>query len=76
LAAVSSLLLFLSTWYSWLYFSASGSNKIHRLGGFSIVNAWTFFNKRYDFLRLNRDKTGHDLFSFKLFQVSIILCIG
>jgi hypothetical protein len=73
LAAASSVLLILSTFYAYL-FSDSKANKIHELRGFSILNAWAFFNKRYDFLRSNFDKTGHDLFSFKVLQVSLCLC--
>jgi hypothetical protein len=33
-----------------------------------------FFNKRYNFLRSNFDKTGHDLFSFRVLQVSSHPC--
>lgn len=69
LGTVSSLLLVLYTSYAYL-FSGNNTNKIPELGGLSIVNAWSFFNRRYDFLRSNFDKTGHELFSFKFLQVS------
>jgi hypothetical protein len=65
-----SLLLVLSTSYGCFFASVSDA-KIHQLGGFSIINAWTFFIKRYDFLRTNFDKTGHNLFSFRVVQVSL-----
>jgi sterol 14-demethylase len=72
LAAVSSLLMGLLCTLLYAYFFSSGNdaNKIRALRGFSVVNAWMFFNKRYDFLRSNFDKTGHDLFSFKVLHVS------
>ena len=76
LVAMSSLLLVISTSYAYLFLSANDPKKIHQLGGFSFTNAWAFFNKRHDFLRSNRNKTGHDLFSFNVFQVSLILCSG
>ena len=73
LAVMTSFLLVISTSYAYPIFFANDTKKIHQLGGFSIVNAWSFFSKRYDFLRSNREKTGHALFSFKVFQVSISL---
>jgi sterol 14-demethylase len=66
---VSSLLLVLYASYAY-FFSGNNTNKIPELGGLSIVNAWSFFNRRYDFLRSNFDKIGHELFSFKILQVS------
>jgi len=75
LAALSvSLLLGLGTSYAYFFSSGNNPNKIHELGGLSIANAWTFFNKRYDFLRSNFEKTGQDLFSFKVLHVSLRLC--
>ena len=71
LTAMSSLLLVLITSYVYRIFSANDAKKIHQLGGISIFNTWEFFDKRYDFLRLNREKTGQDLFSFKVFHVSV-----
>jgi sterol 14-demethylase len=75
-AAVTGLLLVLGTLYArTVYSSNDDTSKVYQLGGFSIVNAWTFFNKRYDFLRSNFDKTGHELFAFKVLHVSLCLCI-
>jgi hypothetical protein len=68
LAAV--LVGLLGTFYAYFFSSDNDANKIHALGGFSVFNAWMFFNKRYDFLRSNFNKTGHDLFSFKVLHVS------
>jgi hypothetical protein len=65
-----SLLLILGTSYTHFYLSTVDKNDIPELGGFSIINAWTFFDKRYDFLRSNFDKTGEKLFSFRVLQVS------
>ena len=73
LGTVSSLLLVLCALAYAYLFSGNNKNKIPELGGLSIVNAWSFFNRRYDFLRSNFDKTGHELFSFKVLQVSTYL---
>jgi hypothetical protein len=76
LTVVSSCLLVFGTLYIYRFPNGNNAKKIHQLGGFSIVNAWTFFNKRYDFLRSNFDKTGHNLFSFNVLQVSSSLYNG
>jgi hypothetical protein len=71
LAAVIGSLLLLGTFYARRFVvSGNDGNKIHQLGGFSTVNAWTFFDKRYDFLRSGFDKTGLELFAFKILHVS------
>jgi len=57
--------------YAYIFVSGDDATKMHQLGGFSIINAWTFFNKRYEFLWSNFNKTGQDLFSFKVLQVSL-----
>ncbi|KIM88310.1 hypothetical protein PILCRDRAFT_253602 [Piloderma croceum F 1598] len=49
---------------------------MYQLGGFSIINAWTFFNKRYEFLWSNFNKTGQDLFSFKVLQHKVVAMSG
>jgi sterol 14-demethylase len=35
----------------------------------SIIFAWPFFTRRYDFLKSNFEKTGKNFFSFKIMQV-------
>ncbi|KIM74625.1 hypothetical protein PILCRDRAFT_828049 [Piloderma croceum F 1598] len=74
-AALSSLLLCLGISYVYL-FPGIDAAEIHTLRGFSIVNAWTFLNKRYDFLRSNFEKTGHNLFAFKIMQHKVIAISG
>ena len=37
----------------------------------TILAAWPFFTKRYDFLKENFQKTGRNLFSFKVLHVCI-----
>ena len=51
-------------------FRSSSNDNIYNLGGFRFVNAWVFFEKRYDFVRENFKKTGLKIFSFNLLQVS------
>lgn len=43
---------------------------IRELGGLSVMTAWPFFSKRYDFLVSNFKKTGEKLFQFRVLQVS------
>jgi sterol 14-demethylase len=68
---LAAVLLGLATSYAYTFVSGEDATKMHQLGGFSIINAWTFFNKRYEFLWSNFNKTGQDLFSFKVLQVSL-----
>lgn len=69
-AASSSLVILCTSYIYKLAFTARSDDKtIHALGGFSIANAWRFFTKRGDFLRANFEK-GHELYSFKVLQVS------
>lgn len=44
--------------------------QIRELGGFSILTAWPFFKKRYDFLTTNFQRTGQRMFQFYVMQVS------
>lgn len=70
--ALTGFLLLLGTSYTaGLCFSSHDAKKIHQLRGLSFINAWTFFNRRFDFLRSNFNKTGQDLFSFQILQVSV-----
>ena len=46
---------------------------IHELGGWSRFTAWPFFSRRYDFLHSNWEKTGQELFQFRVLQVSNLL---
>ena len=55
--------------YSALFPPAPNDTAIKPLGGFSIVTAWKFFDRRFDFLRANFSKTGQNLFSFKVLHV-------
>ena len=65
---LATALLVLSASYASLF--TENRAKIPALRGYSIVHAWAFFNKRYDFMRSNFERTGHSLFSFRVLQVS------
>lgn len=54
-----------------LLFRSSSDDKIYKLNGFYFVTAWSFFSKRYDFLKENFKKTGLKMFRFGLLQVSL-----
>lgn len=43
---------------------------VYDLGGIPIVTAWTFFTKRWDFLRGHFANTGGKMFRFRVMQVS------
>jgi len=62
--------------YSALFPTAPKDTAIQPLGGFSIVTAWQFFDRRFDFLRSNFSKTGQNLFSFKVLQHSVVAIKG
>jgi hypothetical protein len=64
------VLLCLGTIYVYISSGNLDVNKIYVLRGLSLVHAWSFFNERFDFLRSNFDKTGHELFAFKVLHVS------
>jgi hypothetical protein len=67
---LAAVLLGLVTSVAYISVSGDDATKMHQLGGISIINAWTFFNRRYEFLWSNFNKIGQDLFSFKVLQVS------
>lgn len=74
-ATQAALALFLGAGLSLLLsniVSKRGQGKIRDLGGISIVTAWTFFTKRYDFLRHNFKTKGYKMFQFYVLQVSVI----
>ena len=47
----------------------SKDSEIYELGYLSILTAWPFFRRRYDFLKSNFAKTGLNMFSFKVLHV-------
>jgi len=53
----------------YLAIPSSKDTNTHELGGLSILTAWSFFSRRFDFLRYNFALTGQDAFSFKVLQV-------
>ena len=48
----------------------SKDTEIYELGCLSILTAWPFFRRRYDFLKSNFAKTGLNMFSFKVLHVT------
>ena len=46
------------------------SDKIYDLGGISVLTAWNFFKKRFDFIRGNFKKSGGKMFRFWVLQAS------
>ncbi|KAF7979339.1 hypothetical protein HWV62_42761 [Athelia sp. TMB] len=66
-AAAGLLIVTLSTYrlQSTVQHDKSG---IYELGGWSRFTAWPFFSRRYDFLHSNWEKTGQELFQFRVLQ--------
>ncbi|KDQ52157.1 hypothetical protein JAAARDRAFT_40504 [Jaapia argillacea MUCL 33604] len=65
--------LFLITYYAYpTLFPKKGA--IHQLGGISILNAWSFFTKRYDFLRENLKKQA--MFQFWVLNHRVVALSG
>ncbi|RDB27059.1 putative lanosterol 14-alpha demethylase [Hypsizygus marmoreus] len=60
----------------WTAVLPSSKNNIYELGGFSILTAWPFFTKRYDFLRDNFRKSGQRMFRFRVLQHRIVALSG
>ncbi|KAF8993227.1 cytochrome P450 [Cyathus striatus] len=56
--------------FSWIRKDAT------ELGGYSVINAWNFFSKRFDFLWGNFNKTTGNLFRFKILQYSVVAIRG
>jgi len=53
---------------------SSSDDKINGL--FHLINAWTFFSRRYDFFRDHFTKTGLTIFRFRLLQHRVIAMAG
>ncbi|KAJ7739145.1 cytochrome P450 [Mycena metata] len=50
--------------------------EVHELGGFWLPNAWSFFTRRYDFVRDNFRRTRQKLFQFRVLQHRVIASSG
>ncbi|KAF8156012.1 cytochrome P450 [Crassisporium funariophilum] len=67
--SVTAILVALSIAFLSTLISGGRSNdKVYDLGGVSIITAWTFFTKRYDFLRGHFKATGEKIFRFRVLQ--------
>jgi hypothetical protein len=54
---------------SFFLFRTRTDGKIHDLGGIPLVTAWTFFTKRWDFVRGHFASTGGKMYKFRVLQV-------
>lgn len=72
LVYVASVLLSLLAYTAgYNVFAPPKESSVKSLGGFSFINAWTFFTKRYDFILHNFAKTSALHFKFNVLHVSI-----
>jgi len=62
--------------YSTLFTAPRSDATIHPLGGLSILTAWQFFNRRFDFLKSNFSETGQNMFSFKVLHARPCIAIA
>jgi len=53
------------------YSSASTKERIGDLGGLSIIHAWNFFSRQYDFIQTQLKKNGNKMFSFNILNVRL-----
>jgi len=47
----------------------TSDGKLYDLGGIPTLTTWTFFSKRYDFMRENSKRSGGLPFRFRVLQV-------
>lgn len=73
--ALSAAIFLALVLYLAILYSKKDTNP-HELGGLSILTAWSFFSRRFDFLRNNFTMTGQDAFSFKVLQVGSLAMFG
>ncbi|KAF8221627.1 cytochrome P450 [Tricholoma matsutake] len=76
ISTAAAILLAAVTLYLAIFRTKHKDTDVHELDGFSILTAWPFFNRRFDFLMSNFAKTGETLFSFKVLQHSVIAVRG
>ncbi|KAH9477139.1 Cytochrome P450 monooxygenase [Psilocybe cubensis] len=75
LASVTSVGLILVSYVVYNSITSSKPGSIRRLGGFPVFTAWTFFTKRYDFVRSNF--SGSDPhFKFKVLHHDVVAFRG
>ncbi|TFK70165.1 cytochrome P450 [Pluteus cervinus] len=75
IAAAGAVGLLSVFFYSTLFSSRKGG--IVDVGGVSsILTAWPFFTKRYDFLKSNFQKTGEAIFKFKVLHHTVVAIRG
>ena len=55
--------------FSFYLLRTTSDGKLYELGGVPILTAWTFFSKRYDFMRGNFNLSGGLPFRFRVLQV-------
>ncbi|KII87907.1 hypothetical protein PLICRDRAFT_42425 [Plicaturopsis crispa FD-325 SS-3] len=75
-AATAGCLLVVVAFYASSLFSARSKTSIPELGGISILTAWPFFNKRFDFMKKGFAKTKESMFQFKVLQHRVVALSG
>ncbi|KAF9557039.1 cytochrome P450 [Agrocybe pediades] len=66
LVAISSFLMLRST----------SDGKVYDLGGLPVLSAWTFFTRRYDFIREKFRESGGKAFRFRVLQHRVVSLRG
>ena len=71
--AVAIVLILVGLIYSFsaAYSRASTKAYIEDLGGLSIIHAWNFFSRQYDFIQTQLKKNGNKIFSFNILNVRL-----
>jgi len=58
---------------SFIFFRKRTDGKIHHLGGIPLLTAWTFFTRRWDFVRGHFASTGGKMYKFRVLQVGCFI---
>jgi len=66
--AIAALVVVFSM--SAFFLRSTKSEGIHDLGGIPVLTAWGFFNKQYNFFHGHFNKTGGEMFRFRVLQAS------
>jgi sterol 14-demethylase len=71
--AIVAILVVLIYAFRPVYSSASTKERIDDLGGLSIIHAWNFFLRQYDFIHAQFKKNGNKTFRFHILKVRLLI---
>lgn len=72
-SAIGATLVVLFCAFSSFHSSASTKERIDDLKGLSIIHAWKFFSRQYDFIQAQFKKNGNKMFRFNILKVRLLI---